>query len=251
VSPEPARIRPRGKYGVDAPWVPWLWLGIGILGIALAVFCQTWGTGWWIIVTTWYFIALAAFGLIGAALFWHASLRGKFLIWNRMLRRTPVPENARVLDLGCGHGAVAIMVAMRFPTATVTGIDLWRSIDQSGNSIEATRENLELNGVGDRITLDTGDMTKLPYPDASFDLVTASLAIHNVPTAAGRREAIREAVRVLAPRGRILIADIQRTREYAAVLTELGLSVTGPTKLGWRGWWSGPWMSTSELDATR
>ncbi|GAA1959376.1 class I SAM-dependent methyltransferase [Microbacterium deminutum] len=244
-------LRPRGKYGIDAPWVPWLWLGIGAVGVALAVFCQTWGTGWWVVVTTWYFVVLAVLGFIGAALFWHASLRGKFVIWNRMLRRTVLPDRARVLDLGCGHAAVAIMVAQRFPTATVTGIDLWRSIDQSGNSIEAARRNVELNRVGDRVKLDTGDMTKLPYTDGSFDLVTASLSIHNIPTPEGRREAIREAVRVLAPRGRILVADIQRIREYEAELRALGFSVTGPSRLGWRGWWSGPWMSTSELDAVR
>ncbi len=231
--------------------MPWLWVGIGIVGVVLAFFCQTWGTDWWIALTTWYFIVLAAVGFIGAALFWHASLRGKFILWNRMLRRTVLPDGARVLDLGCGHGAVAIMVAQRFPTAIITGIDLWRSVDQSGNSIEATTANVELNGLGGRIHLDTGDMTKLPYADGAFDLITASLSIHNIPTAEGRREAIHEAVRVLAPRGRILVADIQRARDYAAELRELGFSVTGPLSLGWRGWWSGPWMSTSELDAVR
>ncbi|WP_026923894.1 class I SAM-dependent methyltransferase [Glycomyces arizonensis] len=244
-------VKPRGNYGVDAPWVPWLWIGIAAVSAGGAIGFGLWRAGWWSAALAWYFVAATVFCLTGAALYWHASLRGKFVIWDRLLRRISLAPHARVLDLGCGRGAVAIMVASRFPDATVTGIDLWRTGDQSGNSRDATERNTALNAVDARVALDTGDMTRLPYPDGTFALVTASLSIHNVPTAEGRRAAIEEAVRVLAPSGRILIADIQRTGEYAAELRRLGLTTTGPTPLGWRTWWTGPWMATAELDATR
>ena len=112
------------------------------------------------------------------------------------------------------------------PRGHVTGIDLWRSRDQSGNSAAATRKNTELNGVADRITLETGDMTRLPYEDASFDLVTASISIHNIPNAEGRRRAVSEALRVLRPGGRLVIADMAKTKEYADVLTDADVPFT-------------------------
>jgi len=188
---------------------------------------------------------------VGAALFWHTTARGKFLIWNDLLAKVSLSDPARVLDLGCGHGTVSVMVALHFQASDVTGIDLWRSRDQSRNTPDAAKRNAERNGVADRIRFDTGDMVALPYPNATFDLVTASMAIHNIPTFAGRQKAIEEAVRVLAPGGRILIVDIVRTKEFATHLISAGLSVTGPTALGWLGWWSGPWVATKLISGTR
>lgn len=244
-------MKPRGDYGVDAPWVPWLWIGIAVVSAGIAVAFGLWNAGWWTVVLAWYFGVSIVVYLIGAGLYWYASRRGKFVIWDRLLRRVSLPSGGRVLDLGCGRGAVAIMTTTRFAEASVTGIDLWRAGDQSGNSRSAAQANAELNDVRDRLVFDTGDMTRLPYPDNAFALITASLSLHNIPTAEGRRAAIQEAVRVLAPGGRILIVDIQRTREYAAELRRLGLTVTGPTRLGWRSWWTGPWLAAAELDATR
>ncbi len=152
----------------------------------------------------------------GSVLVRHAP--GKFLTWSTLLEGVALGDGDRALDLGCGHGAVAIDIARRIRGAVVDGIDLWRSIDQSGNSPEAFLRNADLNGVRDRITVTTGNMTRLPYEDGVFMLVTASLAIHNIPTAAGRREAVAEAWRVLRPGGTLLIVDIRRTSEYAATL---------------------------------
>jgi arsenite methyltransferase len=158
-------------------------------------------------------------------------------------------ENA--IDIGCGRGAVTVQLAQRLPAGHVTGIDLWRSIDQSGNSTAATETNLTLNGVEDRVTLETGDMTKLPFTDGTFDIATASLSIHNVPSAEGRAAAITEAIRVLKPGGRLLVVDISKVAEYRKRLGELDVAPTEDAKVGWRMWWSGPWMSTRILTATR
>ena len=43
-----------------------------------------------------------------------------------------------------------------------------------------TMRNASLEGVEDRIGIETGDMRALPFPDASFDVVVSSLAIHNI-----------------------------------------------------------------------
>lgn len=69
-----------------------------------------------------------------------------------------------------------------------------------------TRRNAQAGGVADRVELHTADMTQLPFPDDSFDIVTSALAVHNIPTASGRRRALDAAIRVLRPGGRLLMA---------------------------------------------
>jgi SAM-dependent methyltransferase len=234
---------------MDAPWVPWIWFVIAAAYAVWAVLTALSGP-WW--ASAIIGVVALAFAVCGA-LFLHSSVRGKFLVWDEVLRAVPADRDAalRVLDLGCGRGAVSIMTALRFPRAQITGIDLWRSVDQSGNSQGAAARNAEANGVADRIGFDTGDMTALPYPDASFDLVTASLSIHNIRGAEGRAAAVREAWRVLAPGGTLAIVDISRTREYVDTLQEAAGTSPGSVRragVGWRMWWSGPWMPTATLE---
>jgi ubiquinone/menaquinone biosynthesis C-methylase UbiE len=131
------------------------------------------------------------------------------------------------------------------------GIDLWRNVDQSGNSAEATRRNAVAEGVADRVELHTGDMTSLPFADNSFDLIVSSLAIHNISGRAGREKAIDEAVRVLRPGGRLLIADIRGIRQHQVRLARLGMSDVARRRLGWRFWWGGPWAPTRLVTATK
>ncbi len=206
----------------------------------------SWGSPWW---STLLVGGLGIVFLCCGALFWYASLRGKFAVWAELLDAVHRP--AHMVDLGCGHGAVAIMTALRAPGVRVDAIDLWRGIDQSGNSAAAAEANASLNGVGDRIRFATGDMTALPYPDDAYDLVTASLSIHNIPTAEGRRKAVDEAWRVLAPGGLFLVVDISRTREYHQRLSELGAADVTTRDAGWRLWWSGPWMRSRVVTARK
>jgi hypothetical protein len=48
-----------------------------------------------------------------------------------------------------------------------------------------------------------------------------------------------------------VIADIQLTGEYLATLHAHTAEVTAPDDLGWRTWWSGPWMKTTILRACK
>ena len=76
-----------------------------------------------------------------------------------------VSQPQRALDLGTGTGAVAFIIARRFPNAEVVGADL-----SPGMLIEARRKiSPDLEG---RVQFDEADAERLPYADEWFDLVT-------------------------------------------------------------------------------
>jgi arsenite methyltransferase len=144
-----------------------------------------------------------------------------------------------------------LLAAHHLTTGRAIGVDLWKGQDQSGNAAEATRRNADAEGVADRVEVYTADMAALPFGHQSFDLVLSSVAIHNIKGGAGRDKAIEEAVRVLRPGGRLLIADIWATGRYRARLEELGMTAVARRGLGWRMWWSGPWLPTRLVTATK
>jgi arsenite methyltransferase len=193
----------------------------------------------------------ALFILAVLGFYLHGTLRGKFVVWAELLGTLNLRGDERLLDMGCGRGAVLLMAAQHLTTGRAVGVDLWRSVDQSGNSPEATQRNAVAEGVADRVDLHTGDMTALPFEDNSFDVVVSSLAIHNISGRAGRDKAIDEAVRVVRPGGRLMIADVRATRRYQTGLAEIGMSDVARRGLGWRFWWSGPWAVTGIVTATK
>ena len=94
-------------------------------------------------------------------------------------------------------------------------------------------------------------MRALPYPDATFDLVVSSLAIHNIRSNADRTRAIVEGFRVLKPEGLMVIADIRATAIYEDALRTLGAENVERRRLGWRFWWGNPFASTTLLTASK
>jgi SAM-dependent methyltransferase len=150
-------------------------------------------------------------------------------------------DTARVIT-----AAAAIMIAAWLPKGRAVGADRWTR-DQSGNSPEVTLANAAAAGVADRVEVHTADMTALPFPDRSFDVVTSALAIHNIPTPGGRYRALDEAMRVLRPGGQLLIADPwPMARKYAAHLGQGTLRPLGP---GY--WYGGPWLGITLLHAVK
>lgn len=244
--------RPRGEYGYDgdyrvipAPVVAGIFALICLAIVALAVIAAITGHVVWAVIAAF----VAALLIVNGFLFIRVTRVGKFEVWARVLAGLGLRGDERVLDIGCGRGAVLLAVAKLLPRGTATGVDIWRA-DQTGNEPAATWRNAELEGVKDRIALDTGDMTRLPYDDGTFDLIVSSLAIHNLPGMAKRLAAVEEAARVVKPGGRLVIADIGFTRRYAARLRELGLSDVRRRSLGWRSWW-GPGVATYLVTATK
>ncbi|MFZ3493747.1 class I SAM-dependent methyltransferase [Streptomyces sp. 5.8] len=230
----------RGRYGVDGPgWL--LALGGGVVAPLAAVAAG--GPR--------RLLSIPAVLAVPAGLYLHATVRGKFLVWEEQLDALDLQGDEQVLDLGCGRGAVLTAVARRVPKGRVTGVDIWRSVDQSGNNQGAAAGNAELEQVADHVDLVTADMRQLPVSDGQFDVVVSSMAIHNITSARGREEAVREAYRVLRPGGRVLIADIFHARRYLETLLAAGAVNATCTDAGHRMWWSGPWVRTLLVSAEK
>ncbi|OBJ25356.1 hypothetical protein A5646_13890 [Mycobacterium sp. 1245499.0] len=226
------------RYGIEAPYWP---AGFALGGVALLAVARSRGR-WW--------RAPAAALFAQAALYLHTTLRGKHVAWRRELDRLALNGDERLLDVGCGSGAVLIAVAKRLPRGRAEGVDLWRSRDQSGNDPARTRENARAYDVADRIRLHTADMTELPFPDGSFDVVTSALAVHNISNSADRRRAVAEMARVLKPGGRLVLVDIMHVTDYARVLADAmtNLNCRG---LGINYWYGAPWLPARVLTGTR
>jgi SAM-dependent methyltransferase len=100
------------------------------------------------------------------------------------------PKGRRVLEVGCGAGAVARWLATE--GAEVVGIDL------SAGMLRHAREAADRSGV--RVPLVQCDATALPFPDGTFD--TACSAFGAVPFVDDSARLMREVFRVLRPGGR-------------------------------------------------
>lgn len=237
-----------GRYGLDAPHVPF---GIGATGIAFLAFAALGACrGSPAVVIAWF----AAWGVIALLGFWsflYTTRRGKFLVWRELIDGLALAGNERVLDLGCGRGLVVLEAARQLPQGEAVGLDLWRRADQTGNERAAAEANARAEDVAARVRFETGDMRALPFSDASFDVVLSSLALHNIPSAEGRRTAVAEAVRVLRPGGRLLLADFRHARAHAAQLRQLGLVEVERRGLGWRYWYGGPFWATALVSARK
>jgi len=119
--------------------------------------------------------------------------------WRRKLGTyLPAGDHLRLLDLACGTGAQLLALAPEMERLEATGIDL------SPEMLEVGRIRLGRAGLANRARLLEGDATRLDFPDASFDAVTISFGIRNVGDA---NDVLREAYRVLKPRGRFLILE--------------------------------------------
>jgi SAM-dependent methyltransferase len=161
-------------------------------------------------------VLIGAGYLAASGVMYWSSRVAKLKARDRILDSLTWRGDEKVLDVGCGLGLFAIGAAKRLKTGRVTGVDI--------QPADAARENAKLEGVTDKIRIETADYLKLPFQNDSFDVVLSSLALHNLESVTDRAAALREMARVLKPGGRAAIFDILHTTEYAKVLQEIGLA---------------------------
>jgi ubiquinone/menaquinone biosynthesis C-methylase UbiE len=113
------------------------------------------------------------------------------------VRLAQIVPDAHVLDVGSGAGHAVQCVGEQLTTGHVVGLD------PSATMVRlATRRNRRLIAQG-RATIATGDVDRLPFPDASFDRI---LTTHTVYFWHDLAHAARELRRVLKPDGLLILA---------------------------------------------
>ena len=152
--------------------------------------------------------------------------------WKRRVIALADPRHGlRVLDLATGTGDLAFAAAAR--GARVVGLDITqRMIELARRKSEPASPKLA-GAEGERrqaLHFLVGDMLALPFPAASFDIVTTGYGLRNVPDLP---QAIEEIRRVLAPGGQAVSLDFNRpTSAWIRSVYLAYLTVVGAT-LGW------------------
>ena len=116
-----------------------------------------------------------------------------------------IEPGQRVLDVGCGTGAVALAAAKRLGAdGEVRGIDASPQMIAKAQRKAAKRAS--------SATFDIAAIEDLPFEDASFDRVVSQFVIHHLPGGLAL-DGLREAARVLRPGGVIAVTDFAQPKE--------------------------------------
>jgi ubiquinone/menaquinone biosynthesis C-methylase UbiE len=137
----------------------------------------------------------------------------------RELRRAS-PD--RVLDIGCGTGLLTTRIAHELAPSSTTGCDFSRGMLE-----QAAQRSPGLAWV-------RGNAMRLPFRSASFDAVVSTEAFHWFPD---QNAALAEFFRVLAPRGKLLVALVNPPTEWLSRASRRGSRLLGEP-LNWptRAW---------------
>lgn len=119
----------------------------------------------------------------------------------------------RILDLGCGTGSTTLLLKQAFPTSEVIGLDL--------SPYMLAMAEYKAHQAGLEIQWRHGNAEATGFPDASFDLVTASLLFHETPPPIAQ-QILHESYRLLTIGGEVIILDgNQKTLRQTEWLTQI------------------------------
>lgn len=106
------------------------------------------------------------------------------------------PFSGNILEAGTGKGYFSLALArlgFHFTTFDISATEQWYA-----------GLNLAYHGLAGYVRFDVADLERLPYPDASYDVIFAVNIIHHI---ASVEPAVNELIRVLSPSGKIVLSD--------------------------------------------
>lgn len=151
------------------------------------------------------------------------SARKNARIFSWLTRNLSLPSGAECLEIGCGSGDMAARIVDGFRPARYVATDL------DPSQVEFARRYLAKrypHGLPPDLELRPADMLHLPFADASFDAVSAFVAIHhaspNHHDYTSVPHALTEIDRVLRPQGTLVYEEIFYKDQIRAWLLERG-----------------------------
>ncbi len=192
---------PQPAAGFDFGWAPaWThgpWIAALVLA-AIAVALQVAVPTYWPLATVTTLLAASFFagGLLTRSVgrYEHAVLPMVNLLSG---------EEEVVLDAGCGAGRTTIALGRAQKTAQIVALDRFDSDYIDGGGRLLLERNLRNSGLADRVRIERGDLTALPFPDGSFDAAVSAHAMDHLGKST--EQGLREILRVLKPGGRFLL----------------------------------------------
>ena len=169
---------------------------LGIVFLVIAVMCAVCGI--------WMLMMYRAFSYDGSRKMSKQIIEG-------VSSYVKVPEGGKILDVGCGSGALTIACAKKNPGATLIGIDRWGKEYASFNK-KLCEDNSVAEGVSNT-EFQQADATKLPFENETFDAVTSNYVYHNIPSR-DRQAILLETLRTLKKGGTFAIHDIMSKSKY-------------------------------------
>ncbi|MCK9274072.1 MAG: class I SAM-dependent methyltransferase [Syntrophales bacterium] len=126
-------------------------------------------------------------------------------IWKMVTDTLDWSGKGKILDIGCGNGAVTVTLAKKLKSAEIYGIDYWGK--RWEYSLETCKRNADIEGVGDRVIFQKARAESLPFDNEYFDAVVSNFVFHEVSSVRDKRELIYEALRVLKKGGTFVFQD--------------------------------------------
>lgn len=167
----------------------------------------------------------AAFALWSVQAYCAFSYNGKRKLSKQIIEGVAdyitVPDGSKILDVGCGSGALTIACAKRNQGSTVVGIDRWGA-EYASFSKQLCENNAIAEGINNTKFMN-GNAVHLDFPDENFDAVTSNYVYHNI-TGQNKQKLLNETLRVLKKGGVFAIHDLMSPSRYGdmnAFLEEL------------------------------
>ena len=195
------RHRKKQEARFNCGWVPaWTygpWIA-ALICAAAAVAAQTVAPSWWPLAMLLLLLSATFFaeGLVSNA---SGQYENAFL---PMVDLLPQREG-RILDGGCGAGRTTVALGRAYGGVRIVALDRFDSDYIEGGGQQLLERNLRLANLTSRVDIERGDLTALPFPDATFDATVSAHAIDHLGAQA--LDGLREMHRVLKPGGRFLL----------------------------------------------